>query len=178
MGRLARNRYKLTIQRVARSHLSGTTIQRVARSHLSGITIQRVARSHLSGITIQRVARTHLSRITIQRVARSHLSGITIQRVARSHPFGIIIQRVAQVDIQTRRKKTLPHHGKAAAQGIREIQGPNIEIQGPQKIRINTQIRIVFAYLFVFGNTRPRIVVLQNYGPWLALEYSRSFWVN
>jgi hypothetical protein len=43
MERVARNKYKLTIQRVAQSHLSGITIQRVARSHLSGITIQRVA---------------------------------------------------------------------------------------------------------------------------------------
>ena len=43
MGRPARNKYKLTIQRVARSQSSGITIQRVAQSHLSGITIQRVA---------------------------------------------------------------------------------------------------------------------------------------
>ena len=113
---------------------------------------------------MERVARNRY-KLTIQRVARNQSSRITIQRVARSHLSGITIQRVAQVDIQTRRKKNLPHHGKAAAQGIREIQGPNIKIQGPQQIRINTQIRIVFAYLFVFGNTRPRIAVLQNYVP-------------
>ena len=34
MERVARNRYKLTIQRVAQSHLFGITIQRVAQSHL------------------------------------------------------------------------------------------------------------------------------------------------
>ena len=121
MGRPARNKYKLTIQRVARSHLSGITIQRVARSHLSRITIQRVARSHLSGITIQ---------------------------------------RVAQVDIQTRRKKTLPHHGKAAAQGIREIQGPNIKTQGPQQMRINTQI---VSYLRIYSYLEIRGPVLLYY---------------
>ena len=56
MERVARNRYKLTIKRAARSQCAGITIQRVAQSHLSGITIQRVARSHLYGITIQRVS--------------------------------------------------------------------------------------------------------------------------
>ena len=124
------------------------------------LTIERVARSEYK-LTIERVARSEY-KLILERVARNRYK-LTIQRVARSHLSRITIQRVAQVDIQTRREKNLPHHGKAAAQRIREIQGPNIKVQGPQQIRINTQIRIVFAYLFVFGNTRPRIAVLQNY---------------
>ena len=53
-------------------------------------------------------------------------------------------------------EKNQPHHGKAAAQRIHEIQGSNI------RYKKNTQVRIVLVYLFVFGNTRPRIAVLRN----------------
>jgi hypothetical protein len=105
----------------------------------------------LHGVTFLELLSNELHGVTFLELLSNELHGVTFLELLSNELHKSIYKR-------GKKKPAAPRQGGSAG----NTRGPNIEIQGSQQIR-KYEIRIVFMYLFVFANTRPRIAVLQNY---------------